>query len=257
LYLPTDLSPPDRLPADRAPDLSPERFPDLAPDLPTGRVPDLLPANRYPEVNRDLLSDRLADLVPDLNPDRTPDVLTDLLPDRLPDLLPPIDGSCRAGSTLPCTCDNGLQGSRICLPSHVYSECGCGTAELMRVRNGIIGTWSGTATTPWVDPYAVTFTFDSYSHYSDKSLNPDYSALYYGADEDSPLKRYDVTDMQANGDAKGTIDIVFMIDGPPGSSTLDTLEGIRLSADGDRLQFYVMHLGTYGPLQYELQRVIP
>ncbi len=117
-------------------------------------------------------------------------------------------GTCAAGSTLPCTCDNGMLGSLVCLPSQVYSECVCGTPALMRLRNGVIGTWTGTATA-FGNTWPVTFTFDSYTHYSAKSLQAGISALYYGSDDDSPLRLYDITDVQANGDATGTIVIYF------------------------------------------------
>jgi hypothetical protein len=163
-------------------------------------------------------------------------------------------GACAPASTLPCTCDNGMSGSFVCLPNQVFSECVCGTPALMRVRNGVIGTWTGTATTPWVAPYPVTFTFDSYSHYSAKCLQSGCIALYYGTDEDSPLKQYDITDIQANGDADGTIDLVYNASGPADSPTQEDLKGISLSADTSRLQFYFMHFGEYGPLQYDLQR---
>jgi len=161
-------------------------------------------------------------------------------------------GTCAAGSTLPCTCDNGMSGSLVCLPSQVYSECVCGTPALMRVRNGFIGTWTGTATA-FGNTWPVTFTFDSYTHYSAKSLQAGISALYYGSDDDSPLKLYNITDLQANGDANGTIVIYFSAN----DTNLDNLQGIELSADGSHLQFYFMHFGANGPLQYDLQRVTP
>jgi hypothetical protein len=219
-------------------------LPDLAPDQRVDLLPDLRP---------DLRPDLLPDKLPDLAVDRTRDVL----PDLVPDLVPPMDGLCSQDATLSCTCDNGLSGQRICLPSHIYSECGCGTPELMRVRNGVVGTWTGTATTPWVAPYSVTFTFDSYTHYSARSLQGNQVALYYGIDDDSPFKRYDIADLRANGDGTGTIDIVFSNSGPGGNINQDILDGIKLSADGTRLQFNFMHNGTYGPLQYDLQRSTP
>jgi hypothetical protein len=35
------------------------------------------------------------------------------------------------------------------------------------------------------------------------------------------------------------------------------LEGVALAADLRYLKFYYMHVGQYGPLQYDLQRVSP
>jgi len=287
-----DISAPDRpadLVSERTPDLVYPDLPSLPslpdvpvptevrpgdvviriPDLAAERLPDLLPAERGPDGLADLASDQrvdllpdvLSDLRPDLGPDLRPDLLPDLsverpwevLPDLVPDLAPPLDGPCSQDATVVCTCDNGLSGQRICLPSHVYSECGCGTPALMRVKNGVIGTWTGTANTPWVAPYLVTFTFDSYTHYGARTLQGNQVALYYGMDDDSPFKHYEITDMSANGDATGTIDIVFS---SSGNFNRDDLQGIKLSTDGARLQFYFMHGGA-GPLQYDLQRSTP
>jgi hypothetical protein len=239
---PVDLKPqqPDSFP-DTLPDRGPDRFPDLPPDL----LRDLPP---------DLRTDLLRDVVPDFPPDLPPDQPRERFVDLPADLPPGPEVSCSSGSTLPCGCDNGLLGSRICLPSLVYSECGCGTDAVMRVKNGLIGTWTGTATTPWVPTYHVTFTFDSYTHYASRALDGGGTpALYYGSDQDSPLKQYDITDVQANGDALGTIDIYFGESG----TTRDSLQSIQLSADLSRLKFSVMHLDQYGPLQYDLQRTSP
>ena len=178
--------------------------------------------------------------------------MPDLTPDLGSDQLVSPDSTCTLGQILPCPCDNGLQGARVCLPSLVFSECGCGTDALMRVKNGVIGTWTGTVTTPWTSPYRVTFTFDSYSHYSARTVDGSgIPALYYGSDADSLEKLYTISDIQANGDANGTITIFF----GPGNSNLDKLEGIALSADLNHLKFYFMHGGSYGPLVYDLQRV--
>ena len=190
---------------------------------------------------------------PDPSPDGIPDLPPDLPPDVGSDRLVSPDSSCMSGQALQCTCDNGLQGARICLPSLVFSECGCGTDALVRVKNGVIGTWTGTVTTPWTSPYRVTFVFDTYSHYSARTLDGSgYPALYYGIDDaDSPEKLYTISDMQANGDASGTISIVYDL----GYADLERLEGIALSADLNHLKFYFMHAGTEGPIAYDLQRV--
>ena len=233
-----DLGPPF------SPEVSPDRSLDTARDLPHERLPDVVsPIDRSP--------DRARDLPPVFDARR--DLPRRVLRDSAPDLPPRLDGPCAEGATLPCTCANGLAGSRICLPSRAWSECGCGTPELMRVRNGVIGTWIGTVATPWLPPYTVTFTFDSYTHYSARSLDGDNPALYYGTDEDSPEKRYDITDIQDNGDATGYLDIVF----GPGNYTRQSLAGIQLSADGDTLRFWFMEGGDAGPLQYELRRALP
>jgi hypothetical protein len=257
--LPPDLR--RDLPPDLPPDLLPDLPPDLRRDLPPDLPPDLLP-DLPPDLRRDLLPDLVPDLPRDLPPDFPPDLLADLVPDlpreRFRDLSPELppqgDAQCSPGSTQSCSCDNGLAGSRICLANLIYSECGCGTEALLRVKTGVIGTWTGTATTPWLSPYHVTFTFDSYNHYSSKALDGGGTpALYYGTDNDSPNKRYDITDIQANGDATGTIDICFDV----GGCNRNKLQAIQLSADLSRLKFYITYQDQYGPLEYDLTRTSP
>jgi hypothetical protein len=275
---PADLpSMPDLLPdlgPDRTPDLptdvAPDRLPDLPPDLRRDLPPDLLP-DLSTDLPRDLLPDLPPDLRRDLPPDFAPDLRRDLAPDLLPDLLPDLQGDrfrdlppevpqqgdaqCAPGSTQSCSCDNGLVGSRICLPNLVFSECGCGTEALMRVKTGVIGSWTGTVTTPFWATYHATFTFDSYTHYSAKA-SPDGNgvpALYYGTDDETPNKRYGITDIQANGDAAGTIDICFDV----GGCNRNKLQAIQLSGDLSRLKFYIMYQEQYGPLQYDLTRTSP
>jgi hypothetical protein len=267
---PADLPPgPDLLP-DLGPDRGPDLLPDLPPDLRRDLPPDFsldLPPDLPPDLRRDLPPDLLPDLRRDLSPDFAPDLLRDILPDLLPDLprerfrdvppeVPPQgDAQCAPGNTQSCACDNGLVGSRVCLSNLIFSECGCGTEALMRVKTGVIGTWTGTATTPWVPAYHVTFTFDSYTHYSAKAA-PDANgvpALYYGTDDDTPNKRYGITDIQANGDATGTIDVCFDV----GGCNRSKLQAIQLSADLSRLKFYFMFRDETGPLEYDLTRSVP
>jgi predicted small lipoprotein YifL len=125
------------------------------------------------------------------------------------------------------------------------------TEALMRIKNGVIGDWVGAVTVPWTSSYRVSFTFDSYTHYSARSASTSFSALYFGPDEDSPDKRYSIDDVQANGDAVGTIDIYLGL----GDTVRNELLDITFSADLNRLQFRYTHCGQYGPLQYDLLRV--
>jgi hypothetical protein len=261
--VPPDLGPDRR--ADLLPDRAPDLLPDLPPDLRRDLPPDLLP-DSPPDLRRDLPPDLLPDLLPDLRRDLPPDLLPDLLPDILPDLprerfrdLPPEvppqgDAQCARGSTQPCSCPNGSVGSMICLSSLVFSECGCGTESLMRVKNGIIGTWTGSVTTPFWPTYHATFTFDSYTHYSAKAASDanGVPALYYGTDDDTPNKRYGITDIQANGDATGTIDICDV-----GGCNRNKLQAVQMSADLSQLKFYIMYQDQYGPLEYDLTRTSP
>jgi hypothetical protein len=247
----SDLPQDQRLSPEAQPDRQPQGtdlkpwLPDFGPDLPVDR-----PVDRSVDLPPDRKADVPSDVRSDAPTDRAPDRMPDGLPDLGKDLAVSPDSGCTLGRTLACTCDNGLQGSRICLASLAWSDCACGTDALIRVKNGVIGTWAGTATTPWTPAYKVAFTFDSYSHYSARSINASYVALYYGTDDDSPEKQYSIVDIQANGDANGTIAVFFS----PGDTNSDTLFGIALSADLNRLKFQVMHNGAYGPLQYDLQR---
>jgi hypothetical protein len=267
---------------DSRPDVrpQPDTHSDPPPDTRLAPPPDTaLDTSRPPDVGFDQKVDRISfevtktDLPPKTPPDAQPfdlradfrevapdlgfkaDLARDLIPDtRTPpgDVVVRPDSACTLGNVQACTCDNGLNGTRLCLPSLLWSECGCGTDALMRVKNGMIGEWTGTATNPWTSPYQVLFTFDSYSHYSARSSGVSTSALYYGTDADSPLKHYSVDDMQSNGNARGTIDIFF-----DPNTVQDKLDNIALSADLNRLKFSFMHFDQYGPLQYDLVRLIP
>ena len=121
------------------------------------------------------------------------------------------------------------------------------------LASGIIGTWQGCASTPWTPMFAVTFVFRSdgtYSAVSEEVLDgEDMTALYYGTDADSPLKKYAMTDLQASKLGLGEIDIFSAL----GTSDRDELRNIRLM--GDKLEFEMFHSGQYGPLTYQLNRV--
>jgi hypothetical protein len=115
----------------------------------------------------------------------------------------------------------------------------------------MVGTWVGCATTPWTSPYWVTVSFQSDGTYSARAdENRDAlvsSAFYYGSDADSPLKVYEVDDLQADLEGVGQIDVVFDV----GTVTRDELRNIRLM--GDQLAFEYFHF-DHGPITYELWR---
>jgi hypothetical protein len=121
------------------------------------------------------------------------------------------------------------------------------------LASGVIGTWVGCATTPWTPMYKVTFVLrqdGSYSAKSGEGLDGQRMlALYYGTDKDSPLKRYYLTDLQASGLGLGEIDIYW----DSGSVVRDDLRNIRLM--GDKLEFELLHEGSYGPITFRLNRV--
>jgi hypothetical protein len=126
-------------------------------------------------------------------------------------------------------------------------------ASYEALATGIVGRWEGCVGTPWTPLYAVSVTLredGTYTAESDEVLDGSKMiAMYYGMDEDSPLKTYAITDFQASGLGIGQIDVVFDV----GSVTRDELRNVRLM--GDKLEFEVFHLGQYGPIMFELNRV--
>jgi hypothetical protein len=125
-------------------------------------------------------------------------------------------------------------------------------STLAELEEGMVGTWVGCVTTPWTAPYWVTITFrwdGTYSARADENRDAlASSAFYYGTDADSPLKVYELNDLQDDLEGVGQIDIVFDV----GTVTRDDLRNIRLM--GDQLEFEFFHLGFYGPLTYQLWR---
>jgi hypothetical protein len=120
------------------------------------------------------------------------------------------------------------------------------------LASGVVGTWTGCATTPWTPMYKVRFVLradGTYSATSGEGLDGvRMIALYYGMDRDSSLKRYALTDMQASGLGLGEIDVDF----GSGSVVRDELRNIRLM--GDKLEFEMFHFGQYGPITFRLNR---
>jgi len=116
---------------------------------------------------------------------------------------------------------------------------------------GIVGTWRGCVSTPWTPMYEVTFTFNAdgtYSAMTDEVLDGSRMiALYYGSDEDSPLKTYAITDLQASRLGVGQIDLYFFQE----SVVRGSLRNVRLM--GDRLEFEVFNR-EYGPVTFQVSR---
>jgi hypothetical protein len=134
-----------------------------------------------------------------------------------------------------------------------------------RLQYGFAASWGGIMSNPWFDPVVVLLTFTPDGHYTAHCLDatgaPDYGCLafYYGDDHDSPYKRYELTDLTANGDGWGTIDITWG-DLNPSATTRGSLEHIVLSADLTGLQFEFWDTWTgarYGPVKYDLDCIAP
>jgi len=113
------------------------------------------------------------------------------------------------------------------------------------LESALIGTWAGCVWTPWTPPYWVTLEFRADGTYTSRAeVAPNgekYPALYYGTDDDSPDKRYQLHDLHDSGLGSGQIDI---------GGNRDELRNIALM--GDRMQFEFFHASVYGPLTYRL-----
>jgi hypothetical protein len=124
--------------------------------------------------------------------------------------------------------------------------------SLAELEDGIVGTWVGCLTTPWVPRYWVTITFradGTYSGYAEESAGE--PAFYYGTDEDMSEKLYELNDLEDDLEGVGQIDIVFW----EGNTNRGDLRNIRLT--GNELEFEFFHRGEYGPLLYQLYRASP
>lgn len=117
----------------------------------------------------------------------------------------------------------------------------------------MVGTWAGCLTTPWVPRYWVTITFRADGTYTGvaEETAEGYPAFYYGTDDDAPEKVYELNDLQDDLEGIGQIDIFFFV----GSVNRGELRNIRLT--GNELEFEFFHRGEYGPLLYQLYRVVP
>lgn len=139
----------------------------------------------------------------------------------------------------------------------IIKEGDGGAGRLAGIRKGMIGDWTGSVSTPWLPAYPIHMTFRADGSYSARNPEPggdsigSTPALYYGTDEDHPLKTWLVDDVKASGEATGEITIVF---GQVYTTTRDELRRVRLSPDGSRLSFEMWHMGTYGPVAVELAR---
>lgn len=150
------------------------------------------------------------------------------------------------------------------------------SAPLDWFKQGIVGEWKGAVVTPWIAPYGIEMVFRADGNYSSRGLgpiSPDSPSLlaepapvdtgvpdstgpatwispglYYGSDEDSPLKTYNLDDVDASGNASGEIVVYFAP-----TTTVDELRHVRLSEDKTRLSFDLWHLG-HGPIKVEMVR---
>lgn len=126
----------------------------------------------------------------------------------------------------------------------------------LRTPDGIeammVGTWEGTNTNPWVDPYDIEIEFRSDGTYSSHTDAANW-ALYFAPDEDTPLKTYRVTSVGSGGVAQGEIAFVWVISD---SMRAGAMTAIEFTGD-DHLTIELWDRGTYGPVVLDLTRTTP
>ena len=121
----------------------------------------------------------------------------------------------------------------------------------------IVGSWNGDVTVPagWspITDFWVEFRPDG-SYSAGSSSSPGGPAFYYGSDDDHPDKVYSVLGKYPNDQpGRGWITIVWDV----GTTQRGSLENVRFSEAGDRLQFEFWRTwsGRYGPVVYDLARL--
>jgi hypothetical protein len=136
-----------------------------------------------------------------------------------------------------------------------------GDLPFEQIGNNIQGQWVGHVITKWVEPYNVDFNFNADGSYTAHALSPtnhfggisEYwaPALYYGTDDDSPIKTFDIYDQTADG--RGVADIVILFH--VGTTNVDELKHISFSNEAHNyLEFELWHHGQYGPVEVKLTK---
>jgi hypothetical protein len=123
--------------------------------------------------------------------------------------------------------------------------------------NNLVGTWFGTVNLPsgWnpPNPYNVIVRFferDSLKvRYSAYNVTDYGSALYYGDDRDSPEKTFELKYVSVDGSFGG--DMAVLIVRP----LFDQIENLKFYNNYKNLNFDIIHLKQYGPLQFSLSRL--
>ena len=163
--------------------------------------------------------------------------------------------ACVPGRSEACACATGAQGAQVCRADGTFGPCVCVSSEFQRIRDGMVGTWVGQETNPWTAAFQVRITFGADGHYSGHCAQASCPAtvFYYGSDDDSPLKTYELVDLRDNGTGLARINIYF---GPTNVNEGD-LDAITLSADAQQLdfEFWATWGGRFGPLVFRLKRV--
>lgn len=158
-----------------------------------------------------------------------------------------------------CACEDRV-GRRVCYSDATWSCCRCPRApeseRFACLDIGIVGTWQGVVTTPWVEPYSVEVMFRDDRTYAARCTGGDEfcAVFYYGVDGDGAGREYRLTDLLANGEGVGRLRVVF----GSNSQQWGDIEALRLSSDGEALTFEFWpdwFDSRPGPIEFELQRV--
>ena len=161
---------------------------------------------------------------------------------------------CVPGTSQVCACSTGDSGAQVCGPTGTFGACVCNNAFL-RIKRGMVGTWRGTDSTPWTSSFQVLITFGADGHYSAHCAQAACPApvFYYGVDDDTPEKTYELRTLNGDGTGAGIIRIYFF----PGNTTTGDLDEVKLSDDGQHLafEFWATWSGRYGPVTFDLTRV--
>ncbi|HMF42788.1 MAG TPA: hypothetical protein VKQ32_19085 [Polyangia bacterium] len=123
-------------------------------------------------------------------------------------------------------------------------------ADLLRVRVALVGTWIGAEVNPFGQAFQVQITFGSDGHYTGhcaQSSCPT-SVFYWGTDDDSPLKTYEVTGLNTTyGWAVGHLAVVVQ-----DNETMSTDPAFMLPV-AQHLQFHIW-ADTDMPMLFDLTR---
>jgi hypothetical protein len=117
------------------------------------------------------------------------------------------------------------------------------------IQRQMVGKWHGSVLFNTDPAYEVNIEFFSNGQYSAHKTSGANPAFYYGVDDDSPSKTYEIRSLNA-AEANGKIVIYFW----PGNTNIDDLRAIKLSNNNNNLNFEFWHNGQNGPFKYTLVR---
>lgn len=143
------------------------------------------------------------------------------------------------------------------LPRIVDSSLTVGQA-LAAASAAVVGTWQGVVTTAWMPEYPVHIEFRADGGYSSSCdvANACCTALYWGTDADSELKRYVIDSVQRGGTLAGEIAMVWCY---PDTGCYvgwsGTLANIDYDASGNRIHFDLINANACCPVHVELERL--